>query len=40
MIIDIDLKKEKPVLEILLEGPPTKEVPEEINDFVEVQASF
>ncbi|MDG1276490.1 MAG: energy transducer TonB [Algoriphagus sp.] len=40
MIIDIDFEEQKPVIDVILEGPPTLEVPDEINDFVEVQASF
>lgn len=40
MIINIDFEEEKPIIDVLLESPPTIEVPDEINDFVDFQASF
>jgi len=40
LIIDIDFEEGKQPIDVVLEGPPTIEVPDEIKDFVEVQASF
>jgi protein TonB len=40
LLIDIDFNEKKAPVEIILEGPPTIEIPDEIIDFVELQASF
>ena len=38
--IDLDLPVDQPLPEVILEGPPAVEVPDEILDFTQVQAQF
>jgi protein TonB len=40
LLLDIDFNEKKAPTEVILEGPPTNETPDEIIDFVELQASF